>query len=144
MKIECIKTSVGLIPYNDLEADKFKRFKSGSMYGIEIKEQRNYGFHKKVFAFMNYCFEFWTNDNQYQTEQTSFDVFRANLTVLAGYKNVYYKIDGSVRVEAKSISYASMEQSDFEHYYQALIQAAMDKIFKDCDESYYSQLVGFF
>ena len=43
MIVECIKTSAGLIPYNDMEADKFKRFKNGELYSIDIKEQRNHG-----------------------------------------------------------------------------------------------------
>ena len=144
MKIETIKTSVGLIPANDRESEKFKRFLDRALYTIDIKEPRNPKFHRKVFAFLNYCFEYWQNDNDYQTERTSFDVFRDNLTVIAGFKDVYYKLDGSLRVEAKSISYASMEQDDFEQYYLALIQAAMSTIFKDCDESYYNQLLAFF
>jgi len=144
MKIECIKTSVGLIPVSDRESDKLVRFKNHDQYTIEIKEQRNYQFHKKVFAFFNYCFEFWVDDNNYRTERVSFDVFRDNLTVLAGYRDVYYKVDGSARVEAKSISYAAMSEDDFGEYYKALVQAAMDTIFKNCGDGEYDKLTGFF
>lgn len=144
MKIDVIKQGSALLAINDLEADKLSKFKSGEQYTIEIRNQRNYGFHKKVFAFMNYCFEYWVNDNKYMTEQASFDVFRDNLTVMAGYYESYYKIDGSVRVEAKSISYANMNQYEFEQYYSALIQVAMNTIFKNSDEDHYNTLIGFF
>jgi len=77
-------------------------------------------------------------------ESKQFDVFRQNLTVLAGYYDQLYTIKGEVRIEAKSLSYGSMSQDEFEDCYSALISAAIKHIFQTTDESTYNQLLSFF
>lgn len=145
MKVNVSKQPGGvLIPASDMDAESLTKFKSGNVYEIEIKLPRNPHFHGKVFAFFQYCFANWKSDREFIDEKGQFDLFRKNLTVLAGYYEQYFKIDGSVRVEAKSLSYGSMEQPEFESCYQALIQAAMTNIFTGSDEDTYNKLVGFF
>jgi len=145
MKINVIKQPGGvLIPASDLEFEKLNKFKTGHTYQIEIKNSRNSAFHGKVFAFFTYCFSFWESENKYQCEQGQFDVFRNQMTVLAGYYDSFYKLDGSVRIEAKSLAFSSMTQEDFEKLYSALIQVAMQKIFIGSDDEVYNKLVGFF
>jgi hypothetical protein len=144
MKVNFIKQYGGiLIPASDIEADKLARFKNGDTYECEIKLSRNSKFHGKVFAFFNFCFQYWKGENEYQNESKQFDVFREHLTRLAGYHDSFYGIDGRVRIEAKSISYANMTQDEFESLYSALINAAMRNINFD-DEDAYSQLLSFF
>ena len=143
MKIECIKISQGFIPFSDHGADKIRQIENGSIIEVSFKTERNYKFHSKVFAFLQYCYNFWINENEYQTERVSFDVFRKNLLVIAGYKDIYYKIDGSFRVEAKSMAYGNMTQDEFEDCYHALIQAAMDNLFSNNPEEY-DTLISFF
>ena len=145
MKINIAKMPGGvLIPASDLDAEVLKKLKSGQTYEIEIKRPRNPHFHGKVFAFFNYCFAHWKSDREFMNEKGQFDNFRKEMTVLAGYKDVYFKLDGSCRVEAKSISYGSMEQDEFEDLYKALIQVAMTTIFHGSDDEVYNKLVGFF
>ena len=145
MKINMVKNAGGLLmPVNDMEADKLTKFKTGEQYEIDIKLSRNPAFHRKVFAFFNFCFAHWKGENEFQCESKQFDVFREHLTVLAGYYDSYHSISGSVRVEAKSLAYSNMKQDEFEKCYTALVNAAMRNIFKDADENIYNQLVGFF
>lgn len=140
-----IKTAGGnLQPFQDMDAEKLTKFKTGETYEIEIKKTRNPAFHRKVFSFFNFCFEFWKGDNEFQCEQKQFDVFRNNLTVLAGYYDAFYSIKGDARIEAKSLSYASMTQEEFEKLYVALTNAAMKHVFKNADELTYNKLIGFF
>ena len=140
-----IKTAGGnLQPFQDMDADKLTKFKTGECYEIEIKKSRNPAFHRKVFSFFNFCFEHWKGDNEFQCEQKQFDVFRNHLTVLAGYYDAFHSIKGDTRVEAKSLSYASMKQDEFEKCYVALTNAAMKHVFKSADELTYNKLIGFF
>ena len=127
MKINIVKTAGGnLWPLDDMDAEKLTKFKTGEAYEIEIKKTRNPQFHRKVFAFFNFCFAHWKGDNEFQDELKQFDVFRNHLTVLAGYYDTYFNIQGEPRVEAKSLSYGNMSQEDFESLYSALINAAME------------------
>ena len=145
MKISMIKHGGGLlIPVSELEAEKLSRIKTMTLVNAEIKQPRNHQFHKKVFAFFNFCFEHWQCENDCFSHQKQFDVFRAQLTVLAGYYDTYHKIGGGVRVEAKSISYSAMTQDDFEQFFIALTNTAMKHIFKSADENIYTQLIEFF
>ncbi len=144
MKINFIKNAGGLlVPANDAEADRMTRFKTGEMVEIDIKLTRNPAFHRKVFAFFNFCFEHWVG-NDMQTESKQFNMFRKDLTALAGYYDSYPKIGGGVLVEAKSLAYGNMEQDEFEQCYIALTNAAMKHIFTGADDSVYNQLISFF
>lgn len=145
MKIEMIKEAGGVFrPVNDMEYEKTVKFKTGEQYEVDIKLSRSPSFHRKVFAFFGYCFQYWKGENEFQCESKQFDVFREHLTVLAGYYDTYHSINGSVRVEAKSLAYSSMTQEEFEKCYIALTNAAMKHIFKGCDESVYNKLTSFF
>ncbi len=145
MKIQFIKIAGGMLaPASDIDADSMSKFKTGEQYEVEIKNYRNPDFHRKMFAFFNHCFAHWKSDREFMDERGQFDMFRKHMTVLAGYYDEYYKLDGAVRIEAKSIAYASMTPEDFEALYQALIQVAMQRIFTGSDEEVYNQLVGFF
>ena len=143
MKINCYKISQGFIPV-DREIDQIKKIPNGSIIEITIKESRNYDFHKKVFAFFNFCFEYWKSDREFMDEQGQFNLFRKNLTALAGYYDEFFNIKGEVRIEAKSLAYDKMDQAEFESFYHALVNCAMKHIFKDADQSMYDQLIGFF
>jgi hypothetical protein len=145
VKIDFIKQPGGtLTPASDMELEKMGRFKTGGQYEVEIKMVRNPLFHRKVFAFFQFCFHHWKCDREFLSETKQFDVFRSHLTVLAGYYDEFYGIKGDVRIEAKSLSFSSMSQEDFEECYNALIQAAMKHIFIESDENTYNQLLSFF
>ena len=74
----------------------------------------------------------------------SMEAFRKWLTIEAGYFDVYETPTG-IRKEAKSISFANMEQEEFERCYNALINAAIKHIFSGTDDqNVWNQLQGFF
>lgn len=149
LKIQCIKIEGGgLLPYNERELERMKRFKNEELYEVEIKATRDPAFHRKMFAFFSFCFEHWAADKtQYECmfEHGQFEVFRKNLTVFAGYYEQYWNLKGEVRVEAKSLSYAAMEPEEFEQCYNAMINAAIKHVFAGTnDENILNQLRSFF
>lgn len=145
MKIEMIKEAGGVFrPVNDMEQEKTTKFKTGEQYKIDVPLTRIPAFHRKAFAFFNYCFNYWKGTNEFQSEIKQFDTFRKHLTVLAGFYEETYNIHGKLRIEAKSLSFGSMEQEEFEECYSALIRAALKHIFKSADDSIYDQLMSFF
>ena len=140
-----IKQAGGVLhPASDIDAESLQKFKTGEQYQIEIKRSRNPQFHRKVFAFFGFCFEHWASDREFMDEKGQREVFRNHLTVLAGYRTEHFNLKNEVRIEAKSLSFASMSQEDFEQCYQALIAAAMRTIFKDAGREIEDKLIGFF
>ena len=145
MKVSFIKNPGGsLIPADDMEAERMKRFKNGCIYPVELKHQRNPDFHGKVFKFFRFCFEYWESPNVDKTSEAQFEEFRKQLTVLAGYHETTYTLNGDVRCVAQSLSFGAMDQETFERFYQAAIQVVMRRIFRSADRSVYEQLVSFF
>ena len=145
VKVNFVKQPGGvLIPADDLEAERLTKFKTGGTYEVDIKRVRNPQFHAKVFAFLNFCFAHWRSDKEFQNEYEQFKSFRNHLTVLAGYYTETFNINGGVRIEAKSLSFGSMDQETFEACYNAMINAACKHIFKTTDENTYNQLLSFF
>lgn len=149
VKAQMIKMQGGTFcPVNEQEAEALKKFRNGEQYEIEIKQVRNPAFHRKVFAFFNFCFEHWSADKtdwEFFDDRTQFDKFRKDLTIMAGFFNKIYNIKGELRLEAKSLSYGNMEQDEFEACYNALINAAMRNVFKGCDDPHIiDRLYAFF
>jgi hypothetical protein len=146
MIIEMIKLPGGILsPASDMELEKLNKFKSDGQYSVEIKMVRNPGYHRKVFKFFTFVFDYWKGNNEFQSESKQFDVFRKELTVLAGFYDSFYNIRGELRVEAKSLSYSSMKQEEYEQCYVAITNAAMKHIFKATDDqNIYNQLISFF
>ena len=121
-----------LIPASEDDSEALRRFKVGAVISVEVKQVRNYEFHKKWFALVKFAFEQWSErpsaTYKGQPVQPNLDTFRRDLTILAGYSRVVVHVDGSVRVEAESISFGRMNQETFEKLYSATINIILCKI----------------
>lgn len=149
MQIEMVKNAGGVfVPALDHDIPRLTRFQNGGQYTVELKTTRNPHFHKKVFAFFNFCFQHWAADKaglEHADEHTQFNRFRKDLTILAGFYDMVTNIRGEVRAEAKSLAYGNMEQEEFERCYSALINAAIKHVFAGTkDQNILNQLYSFF
>jgi len=150
MKLDFVKQAGGvLVPASDTVCEKMTKFKTGEIYPVDIKRSRNPHFHAKVFSFFGFCFEHWSADKTHwenMDESSQGESFRKQLTLQAGYFNTTYSLDGTGFVmEAKSLSFANMEQDEFEACYSALINAAIKHVFMNTrDERILNRLQGFF
>ena len=137
-----------LVPAFDTEEERLQKFRNNLIYPVQIVQSRNPDFHGKVFAFLQFCFNYWSGeqtDMRFKPNAAQFDTFRRNLMVLAGYKDITFTMDGRLRVEAQSLAYSAMEQAEFEECYSALINAALIHVFGNTqDPRVLKQLEGFF
>lgn len=95
--------------------DKAKKLKAGEEYFFEVKRSRNLKFHRKAFALFNLVF-------QNQDVYSNLEDLRHDLTVEAGYYTERVNIHGEVIKQAKSISFASMDETVFSEYYDSIIK----------------------
>lgn len=133
MKITLVKTMNGLMPLDESGAEMLKRIKQGAAVKCDVTEIRNYPFLKKFFALLNLGFSYWEPaellEGKYGKPKKNFDKFRDQVTILAGYYEAYIDINGNERVAAKSISFASMKQDEFEKLYSAVLDVLLERIF---------------
>ena len=111
-----------LVPLYPSDYEEKKKLKKDRVYSCEIKYERNYEFHKKFFALCKIGCEYS------KTVEMPFDAFREYITIKAGYAEIYLTPKGKF-VRAKSISFAKMEQEEFEMLYSRVL----DKIILDTD-----------
>ena len=124
-----------LVP-DPLQADDFNKFvKKDAFVTCEIKHQRNVKFHRKFFAMIGLGYEHWNPSNEQAAQLMgikvlkSFDVFRDDVTISAGYYVATFGLGGEVKLVAKSISFAGMEEPEFNELYYACIQVLLDLVF---------------
>ena len=135
MKIFCEKKLSGFVPASAGEFEKFQKFKLGDVYEVEVKLKRNYGFHKKFFGMLNLTFA-----NQDFTD--NFELFREALIIEAGFCVDQPLLDGTVQPRAKSISFAKMDQAEFEEVYNRVLDVCL-KIVGVSGEEFERELLAF-
>lgn len=131
--IYMIKTPNGsLAPADGFSAEYLLKQKVGQGFRVKVTRIRNIKFHRKFFALLNYAFDAWKpEDKKYKGEnvQKNFEQFRWDITILAGYYETSVRLDGTVRIRAKSISFANMDEDEFEQLYSAVIDVLLQRIF---------------
>jgi hypothetical protein len=115
--------------------------KQGQVIEVDATRPRNTPFHRKYFALLNYAYENWDIEEIDATK--NFDRFRDDITILAGYYEKYYRTDGSVRIEAKSISFAKMEQQEFDALYSKTLDILLANILPSHTPEEINTILGF-
>ena len=131
MEIALTKTMSGYVPADQHTAEWSEKVKLGAVIHSDFKKARNPAFHRKGFALLNTAFSYWDPgdiDSKFGKPQKNFDRFRKDLTILAGMYEVVIRIDGTTRIEAKSLSFSSMDDQDFEKWYNAVINVILQRI----------------
>lgn len=112
---------------------RLKNAEAGEVIEIEAKLPRNSRFHRKFFSLLNLAYEAWEPDRvrqQYKglPVQKNFERFRSDVTIAAGFYIQTFDLEGNMKLEAKSISFANMEDDEFEQLYSAVVNVVLGKI----------------
>lgn len=118
-----------LVPDTEKDAELLKKFKTGDPLKCTIVRPRNYKFHKKFFSLINHSFDCWEPENE--VGEKNKDQFREDLIILAGFYHRYIRLDGSTRIKAKSVSFANMDQDEFDELYDKVLQVILDKVLRN-------------
>lgn len=127
-----VKTPTGaLAPADELTSEYLQSQAMGTVLKGEFKKQRNAKFHRKVFSLFKLAFDVWDApalEYKGQAVEKNFDRFRKDMTILAGFYEPVVSIKGEVRVEAKSLSFSSMDDAEFEQVFKALLEAVWKRV----------------
>lgn len=150
-EIVLMKVDHVLVPYDEAAVMFIQKMKSGALAHSDFKKVRNYKFHKKYFALIGFAFDQWEPKDglTYQgiPVQKNKERFRKDVAILAGFFESTVNLKGQVRLEAKSISFAQMDEIEFEALYSAtvdvVLQRVLTKYTKSDLEEVVQQLLGF-
>ena len=121
MLLEFVKSDVKLIAATDETYEKVKQMAVGESIFMEWKPRRNYAFHKKLFALLNFVFD---NQSHYKTQDNLLEVYKFK----AGYFETIVTHTGKKHYKAKSISFHSMDNEAFERFYSQAIDTSLELI----------------
>ena len=127
MEIVLKKLAGVLAPINEVEAVKLKSFKVGEGVRCKVTRIRNYEFLKKYFALLNLAYDYWEPPQNFVGEK-NFERFRKDVIILAGFYSQYVRVDGSTRIEPKSIAFGSMSEDEFADLYTKTIDAIVKHV----------------
>ncbi len=138
MKCVFAKSPGGFLIPADPAATKFvASLKVGVGATVEVKKNRNIRFHRKFFSLLQLAFDAWEPNGEKtwkgQPVRKDFDRFREDITILSGHYEVSYRVDGSVKPSARSISFANCEEDEFEKVYNAVLDVVWEKILRDAN-----------
>jgi hypothetical protein len=136
MKLFLRKVQGGtLVADNDDAVEWLQKVKNGAVLSGEFKQPRNYKFLQKTHVLFSYCFDHFADrmgevglEYKGQRAEPSKERFRKDLTILAGHYSVTYDILGNVKLEAKSLSYASCSEVEAERIFSDVINAALKHV----------------
>lgn len=126
MKIYCRVTDMGLVPMYDSDYDEKKKLRVGENVLCDISKPRNYEFHKKFFALIRLVFdnlpEHIADTFNIYSEEDMLDALKVDL----GLYNIVY-VGGKQLVKVGSISFAKMDNTEFERFYNRSIDIVLNK-----------------
>ena len=131
-KVYLRKTLAGLVPDNVDAEDALKKVKLGETVSCEIKKPRNYEFHKKFFSMFGLAL---ANQDHFPETSLGKTQFYSWLKLKAGYVD-YYKdlINGQPIPEPRSISFASMDEIEFQAFYDDVKDVIFDHVIPSATE----------
>jgi hypothetical protein len=132
------KTMSGYVPCDQQSKEWDEKVKLGTVIHSDFKKMRNGGLHRKLFALLNLAFEYWEPgeiNSKYGVPEKNFERFRKDCIILAGYHELVIRLDGTTRIEAKSISFASMDNTEFEKLYNGVLNVILKRVNVLCDMS---------
>lgn len=140
----------GLLPVDEQSADVISKWPIGQGVRVDVKRMRNIRFHRRFFALLNIGFDAWEPDlpdHNGMPTQKNYERFRKDCIIAAGFYEPVVNLKGEVRAEADSISFAAMDDAEFEKVYSAVANVLLQKVLRnytrsDLDEVV-NQIIGF-
>lgn len=127
MKSVFRKNLSSLVPADEQALDMLAKIKHGDMVFVEVKRGRNVAHHRLFFAMLNLVF---VNQWHYR----SVDELLAAFKLAIGHVDVVRTRRGDIYIP-RSISFASMDQSEFDMFYQRAIDFMINDVIPGLDRA---------
>lgn len=124
-------TACALEPLDQPTADYIDRCPPGAGLQATVKQYNNPAFHRKLFALLQHAYDVWEpRDVLYRGEpvRKNFEAFRRDVTIMAGFGDVYVDLQGRLRLIARSLDFGRMSQTEREALFSALVDVVLTRI----------------
>ena len=133
-EVAFIKTTGGvLLPANDSDFEAMESVKNGSLVVTKITKKRNGKFHRKFFKMLDFGFDYWEPELPVYKGMVALknrEKFRDDMIILAGHYYTVVGVNGKIQVKPKSISFAAMDDIEFNQVYKSVFNVVWDRVIK--------------
>ena len=129
--VHMVKFESGLVPADSQAEERLRKMKQGAHCMISIVMPRNFNYHRRWFALLNFAFDYWEPLEEAKNGlrvAKDFERFRKEVIIMAGYRKVVARLDGSFCYEAESISFGSMDEETFQGLYKSSFTVLWDMV----------------
>jgi len=123
--IDAFRDSVDFVEFDGFK--KSLKLNDGDCLNIDIWKERNVDFHRKFFAFLNACIYLFPEEEEYDRLR-NVNYLRKKLMIMIGEADVIYDMTGKEHLQARSISFKSMDDVEFSRIYSMCIDAMLKHI----------------
>lgn len=112
---------------------RIKHLEPGEVIEVSFKLIRNSRFHRKFFALLNLAFDAWEPNRTHKQYRgipvtKNFERFRKDVVIQAGFYEQTFDLKGGLQLEAKSISFSNMDDVEFDHLYNAVLDVLLSGV----------------
>lgn len=132
MEIYCRVTDAGLVPMYDSDSDEKNRLRVGDDVLCRVTKPRNYEFHKKFFALVRLAYDNLPERIQRMLHIYSEEELLTCLKIDLGLFSTVWHGNKEV-VKVGSISFAAMDNAEFERFYDRCIDIILDRYLRGTD-----------
>lgn len=132
MDIYCMVTDGGLIPMYDSDLEERKKLKRGDRVLCRITKPRNYEFHKKFFALVRLTYENLPEHLHSMLRIRSEKDMLTSIKLELGYADRLWYSGKQIAVP-KSISFAAMDQAEFERFFARAVDLVLTLYLRGTD-----------
>ena len=139
-----------LVAYDEGAREFIEALNMGIALRAKFTKLRNPKFHRKFFGMLDVGFDaFDPGEKEYRGLpcQKNRERFRKDVIVAAGFFDPVIALNGEIRAEAKSISFANMDDIEFEQVYSKVADVLLQRVLKNYTredlDNVVQQIMGF-
>lgn len=131
MEFYTVKKLGVLKPYDPDDSEKLHSMREGEVYRVKVSMPRNIKFHKKFFTLINLVFDNLPEEMETKTPDGKPIQIRTREELLwqikmqVGHYEQKVTLGGRVTYEAKSISFAAMDEAEFSEFYDRAVDVIL-------------------
>lgn len=125
-------TDGGLVPMYDSDLEERKKLKRGDRVLCRITKPRNYEFHKKFFALVRLTYENLPEHLHSMLRIRSEEDMLTSIKLELGYADKLWYSGKQIAVP-KSISFAAMDQAEFERFFARAVDLVLTLYLRGTD-----------
>lgn len=129
MEFFCRVTPAGLVPLDDIDAERKARLRLGSDVKVTITRPRNIGFHRKFFALLTLALQNMPESIARRNGIFSVESMLNSVKVDLGHYDVV-RLAGRELIKPRSISFASMSDDEFQKFYDLTVTDVLNNYLK--------------